>query len=44
MDTKQESIRLLDQLIEAMDELNRMWDDIEAWSDENLESALQEVA
>jgi len=29
METKQETIRLLDQLIEVMNELNKLWDNIE---------------
>lgn len=44
MTTKQETIRLLDQLIEAMKELNKIWDGIEEWSEANLEPTLQEAA
>lgn len=44
MTTKQETIRLLDQLIEAMKELNKIWDGIEEWSEANLEPTLQEDA
>lgn len=44
MTTKQETLRLLDQLIEAMEELNKMWDGIESWSEANLVPALRDAA
>lgn len=44
MTTKQETLRLLDQLIEAMEELHLMWDEIEAWSAANLEPVIQQAA
>ena len=44
MDTKTDTIMLLDQLIEAMNELNMMWDEIETWSDANLEPVIRDAA
>ena len=34
--SKERTIEMLDELIEALKEANRLWDEIEAWSEENL--------
>lgn len=38
MTTPQDTINLLEHLLEALAELNRTWDEIEAWSDAVLSS------
>ena len=37
MRTEQDTIELLNQLIAALQEMHRLWDEIEAWSAVNLE-------
>jgi len=44
MNTKYETIELLDELIEAMENLHKMWDDVECWSEANLGKPLKDAA
>jgi hypothetical protein len=44
MRTEQETIELLDQLIEALHTLRGMWAEVEAWSEANLEPQHKQAA
>lgn len=44
MATQQETTKLLIELNEALEELTRLWDTAEKWSEENLEPIHQQVA
>ncbi len=42
--TTKETLGYLDQLIASMEALNKMWDEIESWSEANLDPLYCEAA
>lgn len=44
MHTQEDTIRLLNQLLEAIEEMNRMWDEFEAATAAHFERPMQEAA
>lgn len=42
--SERETIRLLNELKGAMEELKQIWDGIEKWSEEHLEPLLEDAA